>query len=114
VTPGGDVIVQVKCPLHASGGCRGVVMLQLNEAHQRHARARSARCARGCRSLGSATYEAHAGQRVRVSVHMASLGRSLLARRRALPVTLTATSVSGTSTASSTVTLTLRARPGKR
>jgi YVTN family beta-propeller protein len=94
LTANGVVVIEVRCPASAVRGCKGTVTLTLAEPRARRARAVVAKCARGCRSLGSTNYEARAGRRVRVRVHMASFGRKLLARRKALRVTVTATSVS--------------------
>jgi YVTN family beta-propeller protein len=106
----GDALIAVSCPVSARDGCRGTITIRLAEPHARRARALAARCARGCRPLGSANYEARAGQTKRIRVHMASFGRKLLARRKALRVTVTATSVSGGYTATFVRTITLRAR----
>jgi YVTN family beta-propeller protein len=108
LTARGDIVVTVGCPATARGGCRGTVTIRLAHARRR-ARAHAAKCARGCRPLGSAKYEARAGQRARVRIHMTSFGRHLLARRTRLLVTATATSVSGGHTATFRRTMTLLA-----
>jgi hypothetical protein len=108
-TPRGEVLLDVSCPATASGGCHGKITLLLDEGSAHHARARAARCARGCRALGNTNYQARAGQTKRVRVHMASYGRKLLAQRKSLRVTLIATSVSGSQTTSTEVKITLRA-----
>ncbi len=72
-------------------------------------RARTARCARGCRPLGTTNYQARAGQKVRVRVHIASVGRRLLTHRRSVKVTLTATSVLDGRTATVTRSIELKA-----
>ena len=51
-------------------------------------------CARGCRDLGKAKYEARAGQKVKIRVHIASYGRHLLGAGKDVSTTLTATSLS--------------------
>ena len=51
-------------------------------------------CARGCRQLGKANYEAKAGQKVKIKVHIASAGRHLLGEGKTVNTTLTATSLS--------------------
>jgi YVTN family beta-propeller protein len=107
VTARGDALIPVSCPVSARDGCRGTITIRLAKPHSR--RARATRCARGCRALGSANYEARAGQKVRVRVHMSSYGRRLLLPRKALRVTVTATSVSGGHTATIVRTVTLRA-----
>src|SRR5438128_177655 len=110
ITARGDVLVHLTCPATARGGCHGTITIRLAEPHIRRTRALAARCGRGCRSLGSAKYEARAGQKVRVRVHIASVGRRLLAQRKSLRVTVTATSVSGGHTATIVRKITLRAR----
>jgi hypothetical protein len=108
-TAGGDALIQVSCPASARHGCTGTLTIRLAEPHARRAQAVAARCGRGCRPLGSAKYEARAGQKTRVRVHIASYGRRLLARRKALRVNVTATSVSDGRTATTVRTITLRA-----
>jgi hypothetical protein len=115
VGPRGNVWVWLSCPRSARAGCHGTVTIQLaggwrTRSHKRRARAVAARCARGCRALGSATYEARAGQRVHVRVRMASFVRSLLARQQDLRVRLTVTSVGSGHVVLSSTALTLRAR----
>lgn len=70
----------------------------------------AARCARGCRALGSARSEARAGQRIRVRVHIASFGRRLLSGGRGVRVKMLLTGVLGGHTVSSAQTITLRSR----
>jgi PKD domain len=115
IGPRGNAWVWVICPRSARAGCHGTVTIQLaggfrarSKAHHVHAVA--ARCARGCRALGSATYQARAGQRIHVRVHMASFVRGLLARQHIVAIRLTVTSVAGGHTALSATTLSLRAR----
>jgi hypothetical protein len=110
----GDALIPLSCPARAAAGCRGTITITLAaEPHAR--RVRTARCARGCRPLGSTNYEAHAGQKIRVGVHVASYGRGLFTRRKTLRVTLTATSVLGGRTATVVRTIALRApRPRRR
>jgi YVTN family beta-propeller protein len=110
ITRRGDAWIPLSCPATAQGGCRGTITLRLANPHRaRRARAVAARCARGCRALGSSNYEARAGQKTRIRVHIASFGRRLLAQRKSARVTLTATSVSAGHTASAVRTITLRA-----
>jgi PKD repeat protein len=111
-TSSGDVLVGVRCPVTALGGCRGRITLLLSEPRAPRARAHAARCARGCRSLGSSNYQARAGQTKRIRVHMASFGRKLLARRRAVRVSVLATDTSGSKTATTALTITLKAHRG--
>jgi hypothetical protein len=110
ITRRGDAVIEVNCPASATGGCRGTVTLKLAEPRARRARAVAARCARGCRPLGSAKYEARAGQNVRVRVHIASFGRRALASRKTLRVTVIATSTSGGRTTTNVATIRLRGR----
>jgi len=110
VTSRGDVLIPVSCPANAVGGCRGTITIRLDEPRARRGQGFAARCARGCRSLGSTTYQAGAGKTRRIRVHMASYGRKLLARRKRSRVSLTVTNVSGSHTASTTSSITLRAR----
>jgi len=112
MTRGGDVWIKLSCPATAAHGCDGTITITLAQPRARRSRAVAARCGRGCRTLGSATYEARAGGKVRIRVHIASLGRRLLAHTRALPVTLTATTFSGGRPLTSARTITLRA-PGR-
>ena len=109
ITARGDALIPVSCPASARDGCRGRITIVLAAPHARRARAVTSRCARGCRRLGSATYEARAGQKISIRVHIASFGRRLLLGRKALRVTVTATTVSGGHTATSVRTVTLRA-----
>jgi YVTN family beta-propeller protein len=102
----GVATISLGCPANASGGCHGIVAITIAEPPA--GRARAARCGRGCRPLGTTSYEARAGQKVRVRVHIASFGRRLLARRHSVRVTLTATSVSGGRTATLTRAIVLK------
>ena len=108
-----EVSLSVSCPADAVGGCHGRITLLLDEPTAGAGRAYAARCARGCRPLGSANYQARAGQTKRVRVHIASVGRRLLAQRKTLRVTLVATQVSGAHTATTELRVTLRA-PARR
>jgi hypothetical protein len=115
IGPRGNAWIWLLCPRTAVGGCHGAVTLQLARGWHPgpwdpDTRAVASRCARGCRALGSTNYQARAGQRVHIRVHIASFDRGLLARAHQLPVQLTVTSVSGARTASSTAKLTLKAR----
>jgi YVTN family beta-propeller protein len=112
VTARGEVQLQLSCPASALGGCRGRITLLLDEPSGR-ASGHAARCARGCRSLGSTTYEARAGQSERVRVRIAAVGRRLLAQRRRLRVMLLATQLSGSQSETIEVRLTLRAPDGR-
>jgi hypothetical protein len=103
--------VPVLCPVSASTGCRGTLTIRLVEAPPKGTRVVAARCGRGCRPLGGAKYEAHAGQRLTVRVHIASYGHGLFKKREVLRVTLTALTVAGGQTATSVDTISLKAPP---
>ena len=109
ITRRGDAWIPLSCAATAQGGCHGTITIRLAKPRARRARAVAARCARGCRALGSSNYEARAGQKTHIRVHIASFGRRLLAQRKSARVTLTATSVSAGHTASAVRTITLRA-----
>jgi YVTN family beta-propeller protein len=108
----GNVLVPITCPANAVGGCRGSITIRLAGPAPRAKRASAlaAKCARGCRPLGSAKYEARAGQRLNVRVHMASFVRKLAGHRRGVRVTLTATNLVGAGAASTSLTLALHGR----
>jgi hypothetical protein len=108
----GVALIPLRCPATAAGGCHGTITIAIR-AETRTRRARAARCARGCRRLGTANYEARAGQKIRLGVHLSSYGRRLLTRHKTLQVTLTATSVYGEQRATVVRTITLR-RPRYR
>jgi hypothetical protein len=115
VGPRGNTWIALTCPASAQGGCHGTITVQLvggqpSGSPSGHARAVESRCARGCRALGSANYEARAGRKVRIRVHMASFARGLLARRHRLRVRLTVTSVAGARVTQTVATITLKAR----
>jgi hypothetical protein len=104
----GVAVIPLGCPASAVGGCRGRITITIHIVEPHARRAGAARCARGCRPLAGANYEARAGQRIRVRVHIASFGRQLLTNRRSVHVTLTATSVADGQTATVTRAITLR------
>jgi hypothetical protein len=101
--------VQVRCPATASTGCTGTLTIRLVEAAPKGTRVVAARCARGCRPLGGAKYEARAGQKLTVRVHIASYGHGLFKRHSALRVTLTAVTVSDGHAATAVSTISLKA-----
>jgi len=105
--------VQVRCPASASTGCKGTLTISLLEAAPEGTRVVAARCARGCRPLGGAKYEARAGQRLTLRVHIASYGHGLFEHHRALRVTLTAVTVSDGHTATAVSTISLKAPRGQ-
>jgi YVTN family beta-propeller protein len=104
----GVAVIPLRCPAGAAGGCHGKITITISVSTPRGKRARASRCARGCRPLGSTSYEARAGQKVRVRVHIASFGRRLLKQHSSVRVTLTATSVSGGQTATVTRAIALK------
>jgi hypothetical protein len=106
----GVAAIPVSCPASAAGGCRGKITITITVAQSHTRLARAARCARGCRPLGTTNYEARAGQKVRVRVHIASFGRRLLSAKKSVRVTLTATSVSEGLTATVTRAIALKAQ----
>jgi YVTN family beta-propeller protein len=89
----GNAVIPVTCPASASAGCRGTITITVQIAQPHAKRASAARCARGCRPLGTTNYQARAGQKVNVRVHIASFGRRLLSVKKSVRVTLTASSV---------------------
>ena len=108
----GVALIPLRCPAIAAGGCHGTITITIRaQTHTR--RARAARCARGCRRLGGANYEARAGRKISLGVHLAPYARRLLTRHKTLRGTLIATSVSGEQTATVVRTITLR-RPRHR
>ena len=109
ITRRGVAPIEVSCPAGAPQGCTGTITVRLPARHAKRASAIAAQCGRGCRPLGTAKYEARAGKKVRVRVHIASAGRRLLARRKTLRVSVVATSVSGVNSATTSLTTTLRA-----
>jgi len=107
VTRRGEAPIEVTCPTNALGGCRGTITIRLSEPAAKRSSAVAARCGRGCRPLGTAKYEARAGKRARVRVHIASVGRRLLKRHKTLRVTVVATTVTGGAQTTTTRTTTL-------
>ncbi len=108
----GNAQIPLSCPATAGGGCKGTLTITFTEPRTHRKRAvESLLCARGCRQLGKAHYEARAGQKVKVRVHIASLGRRVLGKGKDLNVTLTATSVNEGAT--TTVVHKLVLEPGR-
>ena len=103
----GVATIPLLCPSSASGGCRGTITITVQVVQPHAKRASAARCARGCRPLGTANYQARAGQKVNVRVHIASFGRRLLSQE-SVRVTLTASSVAAGQTVSVTRAISLR------
>ena len=90
----GNALIPLTCPATATGGCKGALVLTFTERHVRGRKAvASLLCARGCRQLGKSKYEAKAGQKVNIRVHVASFGRHLISEGKDVTATLTATSI---------------------
>ena len=90
----GNARIPLTCPATATGGCKGTLVLTFTERHVRGKKAvASLLCARGCRQLGKSKYEAKAGQKVNIRVHVASFGRHLIGEGKDVTTTLTATSI---------------------
>jgi YVTN family beta-propeller protein len=104
----GVAVIPIRCPASATGGCRGRITITVHVAEPRARRAAAARCARGCRPLAATNYEARAGQKVSVRVHIASFGRKLLKSHSSVRVTLTATSLAGGRTATVSRAITMK------
>jgi hypothetical protein len=112
----------VRCPVAAADGCRGTIVLRAAGAAQKkteatgrapaRARARAARCARGCRPLGQAKFDVKGGKRRRVAVKLSASGRGALAHASSVKARATVTTVIDGKTTTATRTVTLRqARP---
>ena len=102
-------VIPLRCPASATDGCRGKVTIAIHIIQPHARRASAARCARGCRPLASTNYEARAGQKVRVRVHIASFGRRLLSEHSSVRVTLSVTSVVDGQMASTTRAIAMKA-----
>jgi len=87
--------VALACPAAVAGGCRGTVVLRLAGSAPRgkpsRARARAARCARGCRVIGEGRFEVAAGKTKRVRVKIAKAARNLFAGGRTVRATAVVT-----------------------
>ncbi len=112
ITRRGYVLIRLKCPVSAPGGCSGTLTLRLAPGRPRHAHALIARCARGCRPLGRRRFHIHAGHSVLVRVHISAYGRRLLAQHHTLRATATATTFSEGQALTTVRTITIRARAG--
>ncbi len=113
VTPRGDAPIQVACPPSAPGGCTGTLTLRLARGGAPGDEAETARCARGCRPLGTAHFRIHAGDTTLVGVHLSASGLGLLAQHHTLQTTATVTTVTGGQSSTSTGTLTITAPAGR-
>ena len=109
LTKSGVVSIPLRCPASATNGCRGTIRITLFEPRAKRAMAVVARCARGCRTLGGSSYEARAGQKINVRMHIASFARRLVHSRKRLSVTLTATTFAGGLTATVTRRIAIKA-----
>ncbi len=111
---GGRAPMTVSCPTTAVDGCHGTIVLRSaptpTSAKKRKATARASRCARGCRPLGQAKFDAKAGKRRRVSVKLSAAGRGALARASRIKARATVTTVIDGRSTTVTRTVTLRSR----
>jgi streptogramin lyase len=111
----GRAPMTVSCPATAVDGCHGTIVLRPAPAtpastRRRKATARASRCARGCRPLGQAKFDAKAGKRRRVSVKLSAAGRGALARAARVKARATVTTVIDGKATTVTRTVTLRSR----
>jgi hypothetical protein len=106
----GSAAIAVSCPASATDGCVGSLTIRLLQTPRKRTMVVASRCARGCRPIGSAKYEARAGKRITVRVHIASYGRKQLKKQNQLRVTLTAMTFSDGQTATAVRTISLRER----
>lgn len=110
----GRAPMTVSCPATAAGGCHGTIVLRAapttTPSRKRKATARASRCARGCRPLGQAKFDAKAGKRRRVSVKLSAAGRGALARAARVKARATVTTVIDGKSTTVTRTVTLRSR----
>jgi virginiamycin B lyase len=111
----GRAPMTVRCPAAAVGGCHGTIVLRAaptttRSSTKRKAKARASRCARGCRPLGQAKFDAKAGKRRRVSVKLSAAGRGALARAARVKARATVTTVIDGKPTTVTRTVTLRSR----
>jgi hypothetical protein len=80
------------CPAGAASACRGTIVLQVaGAAPPKRGRARAARCARGCRTIGQASFQVAAGKKKKVKVKIAHAARNLFARGRTVHATAVVT-----------------------
>jgi hypothetical protein len=92
------VPVEVGCPADAVAPCRGRVRIELlatapaKKKARGRAKARSARCARGCRVIGDAPFTVAAGKRKPVRVKLKTAAYKLLPRGRTVKARVTVSS----------------------
>ena len=112
----GRAPMTVSCPATAVGGCHGTIVLHAASAtvpastRKRKTIGRASRCARGCRPLGQAKFDAKAGKRRQVSVKLSAAGRGALARAARVKARATVTTVIDGRSMTTTRTVTLRSR----
>jgi hypothetical protein len=106
----GHVPLTLGCPEAATGGCTGSVAMRTvaPPPKSKQARARAARCARGCRPLGKVKFQAKAGKKHSVSVKLSAVGRGKLAHSASLKALVTVTTVVAGQSTTSRRTITLR------
>jgi streptogramin lyase len=111
---GGRAPMTVSCPATAADGCHGTIVLRAapapTSAKKRKTTARASRCARGCRPLGQAKFDAKPGKRRRVAVKLSAAGRGALSRAARVKARATVTTVINGRSATVTRTVTLRSR----
>jgi hypothetical protein len=115
VSASGIATVLVVCP-PASGGCKGVVTIELPGAADRgHAKVVSAGRGKPATTIGRAKFKAAAGSSMSVPVRLSKRGRQriLRGRRTRARITVTTRSAAGT-TSVTTQDVTLRPRSSKR
>ena len=88
------VPIAVSCPADATAPCRGRVRIELvagkpAKTRGKKAKARSARCARGCRVIGDAPFTVAAGKRKPVRVKLKTAAYKLLPRGRTVKARVT-------------------------
>jgi hypothetical protein len=89
------VPVDLACPPDASGACRGRIvfaMVGLAKARFKKARARAARCARGCRVIGEGNFTIASGRRKPIKVKLRKSAFRLLPKGGSARVRVTITS----------------------
>jgi streptogramin lyase len=103
----GRAPLTVSCPATAVDGCQGTIVLRA-AATKSTKKASASRCARGCRPLGEAKFDAKAGRRRHVSVKLSATGLGKLARSAKVKARATVTTVTDGKRTAVTQTVTLR------
>lgn len=111
----GAAPIALTCPATAKEGCRGRVVLRLapkrrSKKAAAKGRASAARCARGCRPLGQATFEANGGKTKTVKVRLSASARTMLARSGKLEATASVSVTAYGKTVTTSKKVELRAR----